>query len=232
MTTALPETLADKLISEKIEEWRAKKHPQHPGEEARKLRIYPFLTVARDIGCGEEIILPQLEKTLGWKIYGKNLLDYLAGHHFLSRSFIETLDENRQNLLDNWVNFLIHSGAILQKNYVLKISRLIKVIAAHESAIFLGRGANFILKNRKEGVRIKLTAPFSHRVEHIRKLKDIDPKEAERMVREIDREREAFIRYYFDKQLEEDFEFDIVFNTMTIDTNTLCNIVRDLLLEK
>lgn len=221
MPTAIPESLAEKIISEKIREWELKKKKQ----KEQKIEDHPFLAIARDFGCGEEEIIPKLGKALNWKVYGRNLLDHLAKSEILSRDFIETLDEQEKSGLDNWVNFLIRSGALLQKDYVLKISRLIKVIATHESAIFLGRGAPLILKDKKEGLKIKLTAPFAHRVQNIMTVRNISKDEAEKMVLQKDKERKQFLQHYFDRDTENLTAFDIVFNTMTLDTGTICKVI-------
>ena len=91
MPTKMPETLADGIISEKIAEWETHRKL----EKERKVMTFPFLTVSRQFGCGEETLVPELEKTLGWKVYRQNLLDHMAQRESLSRSFIETLDENK-----------------------------------------------------------------------------------------------------------------------------------------
>ncbi|HIE80630.1 MAG TPA: hypothetical protein EYQ03_08405, partial [Nitrospinaceae bacterium] len=119
MPTTLPEPIADQIIADKIKEWEQKKQELKVGKGIKEIKPHPFLTIARDFGCREEEIIPGLEKFLGWKVYGRNMLDHLARREQLSRSFIETLDEHRQNLIENWINFLIHSGSIMQHDYVV-----------------------------------------------------------------------------------------------------------------
>ena len=232
MNSTLPESLTEKIIAEKINEWELKKQQEKIKRDQTKIAVHPFLAVSRDFGCGEEKIIPQLEQTLGWKVYGRNLLDSLAVHEGLSRRFIETLDEHRQPLMDKWVNYLIHSGAILPEDYVIRISKLIKVIVAHESAIILGRGCNYILGDKKEGLRIRLTAPFADRVKKIAGLRNVAEKEAEKMVGETDRERRNFLKSYFGKDMDDPSRFDLVFNTSTIGLERICKTIELLLEDK
>jgi len=232
MNSTLPESLTEKIIAEKINEWELKKQQEKIKRDQTKIAVHPFLAVSRDFGCGEEKIIPQLEQTLGWKVYGRNLLDSLAVHEGLSRRFIETLDEHRQPLMDKWVNYLIHSGAILPEDYVIRISKLIKVIVAHESAIILGRGCNYILGDKKEGLRIRLTAPFADRVKKIAGLRNVPEKEAEKMVGETDRERRNFLKSYFGKDMDDPSRFDLVFNTSTIGLERICKTIELLLEDK
>lgn len=232
MPTVIPESLAEQIIAEKIREWEAKRKKTREQEDFDKIEVHPFLTISRDFGCGEEEIIPQLEKTLNWKVYGKNLLDFIANRDYLSRSFIETLDEHRQNLVDNWINFLIRSGSIMQDDYVVKISRLIKVIVSQESAIILGRGGNYILEDKKEGLRVRLTAPLETRVKNIAKIRNLPEKEAEKLVRDTDLERASFIKKYFDKEINHCEHFDLMFNTQNLSRDAICKIIILLLEEK
>ncbi|MFQ5717897.1 MAG: AAA family ATPase [Nitrospinales bacterium] len=229
MPAVIPESMAERIIAGKIREWTEKRKNLEEQADLETIKVHPFLTIARDFGSGEEEILPKLEKTLQWKIYGRNLLDFIAQRELLSRSFMETLDEQKQNLLDNWVNFLVRSRIILQNDYVLKISRLMKVIVAQESAILLGRGAHLILKENEGGLRIKLTAPFDRRVQNIMKLKNISKDEAEKMVLQKDKERQEFLQRYFNKDTHNAVDFDIIFNTQNVGADLIGNIAHMIL---
>lgn len=232
MTTVMPESLADRIIAEKIQEWEQNKEKLKAEKDLKEIKIHPFLSISRDFGCREETIIPYLEKSLGWKVYGRNLLDHLARRENLSRGFIETLDEHRQNLIDNWINFLIRSGSILQDDYVIKISRLIKVIVAQENAIFLGRGINYILEENKEGVHIRLTAPFKQRVKNIAQLRNIPEKDAEDFVRKTDQERREFIKKNFSRDFDACEGFDLMFNTTNLSDEMIFKTVSLFLEEK
>ena len=228
MSNAIPESIAEQIIAEKIQEWNDnRKHAKKSQTE-----VHHFIAIARDFGCREEVIIPQLEGMLGWRVYGKDLIGHIAAREELSRNFLETLDEKKQTQVDSWVNYLIHSGAILQKDYVLRITRLIETIVGNENAILLGRGANFILNERKEGLRIKLTAPFDDRVKNIMKVRALTLKEASRLVTEKDMERDAFINTYFKVDSASVSEFDLAFNTSILSPDMICESVKFLLNKK
>lgn len=226
MSEVIPVSIAEQIIAEKIQEWNEKRKRQ----KQNQISVHHFIAITRDFGCHEEKIIPQLEKILGWKVYGKDLLNHLAEREELSRSFLETLDETKRSQVDDWVNHLIHSGSILQKDYVLRITRLMEAVVRNENAILLGRGSNYILEERKEGIRIKLTAPFDDRVQNIMKVRSLPLKEAEQLVREKDEERKAFINTYFKAATAS--EFDLAINTSAIDKDLVCEMVKFVLKEK
>lgn len=228
MSEVIPVSIAEKIIEEKIREWNEKRKRLKQSQT----EVHHFIAITRDFGCHEEEIIPRLEVALGWKVYGKDLLNHLAEREELSRSFLETLDEKKQTQVDDWVNHLIHSGSILQKDYVLRITRLMETVVANENAILLGRGSNFILKERKEGLRIKLTAPFDDRVKNIMEVRSLPLKEADQLVREKDKERAEFIKAYFKVDATFGSEYDMSFNTSAINTDLICDVAKFALKEK
>lgn len=232
MTNVMPGTLADQIIAQKIKEWELQKQKVKADSSLRELKIHPFLCISRDFGCREEEIVPYLEKSLGWKVYGRNLLDHLARRESLSHSFMETLDEQRQNLVDNWINYLIRSGSILQDDYVIQISKLIKVIVTQESAILLGRGANYLLSDKKEGLRVRLTAPFQQRVKNIAQVRNIEESQAKELVKKTDTERRDFTQRYFKKDFDSCEGYDLTFNTASLSNEQMFRTVSMLINEK
>ena len=232
MPTTMPESLADKVIAEKIAGWEESRKQVTVQRDRGTIEIFPFLTVARQLGCGEEALVSQLEKTLGWKVYGCNLLNHLAQRESLSRSFLQTLDEHSLNHIDDWINFLIRSGAILQEDYVIQISRLMKVIIAQESAIIIGRGANHILADKKQGLHVLLVAPLEDRVKNIAALRQISESEAEKTIKSVDQEREEFQKRYFDQHAIDCSKFDASFNTSALSHDTICETIALMLKSK
>ncbi len=221
MPTTIPETLADKIIGEKIAEWDAKRKQA----KQKTVTTFPFLTISRQFGCGEETLVPELEKTLGWKVYGRNLLDHIAQRESLSRSFIETLDESNRHGVDDWINYLIQSGAILQKDYVVKISQLMKVIVKQESAILLGRGANHIFANIEQGLNIRFVAPLEDRINNIATLRKISAVDAKSLIQTTEKERERFHKDYFNEDINDSSNFDACFNTSSLSQESICKTI-------
>ncbi|MGV7222231.1 MAG: AAA family ATPase [Nitrospinales bacterium] len=229
MVNIIPDTLADKIIEGKIKEWEEKRRM---GKEAQKQTPHPFLTVSRDFGCGEETIIPALEKEFGWHVYGKDLLNFVVEREGVSRAVLETLDEKRKGEVYDWVNNVLGAGVIYQKEYALKVSHLIKTIVMQESAIILGRGGNHILNGKPEGLRIKITAPFDERVSHISQIREMGLEAAKDLVLEKDKDRQEFIDNYFhgnDKDLE---GFDLAFNTSAFNEKSICKMTHLAMKEK
>jgi hypothetical protein len=223
MVNIIPDALADKIIADKIKEWEEKRNK---GPDIENQKTYPFLTVSRDFGCGEETIIPALEKEFGWHVYGKDLLNFVVEREGVSHAVLETLDEKRKGEVYDWVNNILGAGVIFQKDYVLKISHLMKTIILQESAIILGRGGNHILRNKPEGLRIKITASLDERISHISQYRDISLEESKELVQQMDEERQGFIDAYFHENEQDTEDFDLVFNTKSFTDNAICKITH------
>ena len=223
MENVFPDSLAEKIISEKIKEWQDK---QKKSKEVAETKPNQFLTVSRDFGCREETIIPALEKEFGWHVYGKDLLNFVVEREGVSHAVLETLDEKRKAAVYDWVNYILGAGVILQKDYVMKISHLMKTIVLQENAIIVGRGGNHILKDKPEGLRIKITAPRIDRISHISQIREMSHSDAKDLVLQMDDERKSFIDVYFHENDEDAEEFDLVFNTKSFSDNAICKITH------
>jgi cytidylate kinase len=70
-----------------------------------------------------------------------------------------------------------------------------KEVADRRSAVIVGRGGFYILKDRPNTIHIFVHAPLDYRIERIMKVQKIaDKREAQKMIEESDHERTKFIR--------------------------------------
>jgi cytidylate kinase len=79
------------------------------------------------------------------------------------------------------------------------LEKVIEDVATRGNCVIVGRGAPYILRNRPDAFHVFVYASVD---EKIRRLKSIgkSEKEAIQLIGEIDRERAAFIRHYFNKE--------------------------------
>ncbi|HJO01177.1 MAG TPA: cytidylate kinase family protein [Nitrospinaceae bacterium] len=90
---------------------------------------------------------------------------------------------------------------MLQRDYVVKISQLMKVIIEQESAIILERGGNRVFAGNKQGLNVRFVAPLDGRVKNIAALRKISTVDAERLIQTTDEEREEFHKNFFNEDI-------------------------------
>ncbi len=100
----------------------------------------------------------------------------------------ESLDETTQSGIDSALYAML--GGIHKDVYFYLLPRAILTIAQND-AIILGRGAHILLPN---SLRVMLTASLELRIRRMAVREGISEKDALVMVKNSDREREAFLK--------------------------------------
>ena len=97
--------------------------------------------------------------------------------------------------------------------YRAALLRILVSLAAQGSAILVGRGANFILRENKQGLNVRITASPEVRIQRLSQSWKTTPEEARRRMEADDAERRKFIRHYFNQDFDDRGFYDIMYNT-------------------
>jgi cytidylate kinase len=102
--------------------------------------------------------------------------------------------------------------------------KVIGAIGEHGRAIIVGRGANFILPP-DNCFKLRIIAPQQARIQHVAKSFDISEDEAKRRVIRTESDRRAFIRKYFNAEIADPVNYDMVINTGTLHVDDAANAI-------
>ena len=75
----------------------------------------------------------------------------------------------------------------------------IRTLAEKGDCIFVGRCADYILRNRDDLVRVFIYGDYSNRVKNIMQRKDLTEDKAKKLIKEVDKDRASYYRYYTDQ---------------------------------
>ncbi|MGC2506045.1 MAG: cytidylate kinase-like family protein [Candidatus Acidiferrales bacterium] len=168
------------------------------------------ITVEREYGSGGAAIAERIAQRLGWKLWDRDLTAEIARMANVDHVTAARCDERVDSLL--YRLFKVYARGSYERALPVGESRMfdtdrmfatlekvIEEVASRGNSVIVGRGAPYILRNRPDAFHIFVYAPVD---EKIRRLKSIgkSEKEAAQLIEEIDRERAAFIRHYFNKE--------------------------------
>ena len=86
---------------------------------------------------------------------------------------------------------------VLSNDALFKIqSDVIRAVAARESAVFVGRCADYILRENPRCVNVFLTADDADRIGRIRRRQGCTAEEARAMMERVDARRASYYNYY------------------------------------
>ena len=137
------------------------------------------INIGRQLGSGGRTVGEIIARRLGVKLYDKELINLAARESGICSEFFEKADEKEsRGVISTVVGYLRapfvgDDGGVtnvLSNDALFKIqSDVIRAVAARESAVFVGRCADYILRENPRCVNVFLTADDADRIGRIRR---------------------------------------------------------------
>ena len=168
------------------------------------------INVGRQLGSGGREISAELAKRLGIAYYDKELLNVASEESGLCKEFFEKADEQAsQPLASNLfgLRFLFNGNVAMNTMNYLSNDALfqmqsdaIRKLADEKSCLFIGRCADYILRDNPRCVNIFISASREFRVERIARLDNLTAVKAEEKIDRVEKRRAEFYNYYSNKR--------------------------------
>jgi cytidylate kinase len=100
--------------------------------------------------------------------------------------------------------------------YKAGLEAVVKQLAESDSLVIRGRGSQFILKSRRDELYVLMVAPEEQRIKRITHSLSISESEAKNEISRSDSSHREFIKRYFQSELEDPVNYDIVVNTANL----------------
>ena len=159
-----------------------------------------IINVGRQFGSGGKQVALRLGKILGINVYDNELISKAAESSGFSKDLFKAKDERRS--LFSFSSFFSSQGFGQPENYVnenrlFKIqSSVIKDIAEKESAVIIGRCADYILRDMDCTVDVFVCAPEEMRRKTVAERIGSTLEKAEEVMKKTDRKRETYYNYF------------------------------------
>ena len=212
-----------RIIEEQAQRWQI----MHKEKKEEKEGI-SIVTVSRDPGSGGRIVAGKLADKLGIDIFHQEVINEIAKSADVSEKLLETLDERGLSILEDWISSLVYDRHLWPDEYMQHLMKVIGTIGKHGRAVIVGRGANFVLPPEKK-FSVRIVAPQSWRIQNVSKEFDISIDEARRRVMRTESDRRAFIRKYFNADIADPTNYDLVINAATLNVSDTVNVISSAL---
>jgi hypothetical protein len=188
---------------------RAVERHGDPRSESRPIR---FIAISREAGAGGGEIAQLLGERLGWKVFDRNLLDQIAERFRLCRRMLELVDETQSSWVYDVLGTWMDCQVVPHEKYFSLLSRSIVAAAAVcDHAVFVGRGAQFLLP-RAELLAVRLIASPKFRVRQLMERLHLNESDARRTMKEIDTGRREFVERFLHRDSTDPHLYDVVIN--------------------
>lgn len=191
-----------------------------------KLDKHIVITIAREYGSGGRYIGKLVADKLGIKFYDKEFIGKLSEMTGLSEKYIEE-NEQKRDALDA-LNTGYYSGISGADNLFIQESELIKEIADKESCVIIGRCADFILKDRKNVLKVFIYSDIENKIKRAKEFYGIENPEKE--IKRINKLRANHYKHYTEKEWDNHSNYDICINSDALGiekaTELICEMVK------
>ncbi len=165
-----------------------------------------IINVGRQLGSGGHDIGRMLALDFQAKYYDREILNLAAKESGLSEKIFEQNDEKKgffRGLLNLGMPHLGGGGdkpGITQESLFQFQSEAIQKAAKEGSCVFVGRCADYVLRDFSNVVNIFITASIGYRIEQIMNKQHLDFDAAQKFIEQKESDRASYYNYYTGKK--------------------------------
>jgi cytidylate kinase len=186
--------------------------------------VLPIITISREPGSGGRIVAQKLAAILNVEVFHQEVLHEMAKRAEVSEQMLATMDERGLSILEDWISSLVYDRHMWPDEYLNHLMNVIGTIGKHGRAVVVGRGANFILPPEQR-LRVRITAPRKFRIQNVAREFNLAEGEAKRRVIQTESDRKAFIRKYFNSDIADPDNYDLIINTETLSLDAASKVI-------
>ncbi|MCR4606607.1 MAG: cytidylate kinase-like family protein [Oscillospiraceae bacterium] len=160
-----------------------------------------IITIGRQHGTNGKTIAVELSKKLGIPCYSREIVDEAAKNSNFSKEVLDSYDEKRVSpYVLTTPDYPSFNETFHMNIEVVSVQfDAIRTLAEKGDCIFVGRCADYILRNSDDLVRVFIYGDYSNRVKNIMQRKDLTEDKAKKLIKEVDKDRASYYRYYTDQ---------------------------------
>ena len=177
-----------------------------------------IINIGRQLGSGGHVIGRMLALDFNANYYDRELLNLAAKESGFSEKVFEQNDERKgffRGLLSmgtpHFNSGSVYKSSFSQESLFQFQSDAIKKAAEKGSCVFVGRCADYILRENRNVVNIFISAPMKFRIEQMMSRQNIGSEEARHLIEQEEGHRAQYYNYYTGKKwgMAESYDFCI-----------------------
>ena len=203
-----------------------------------------LITVGRQIGSGGLQVAKMAAEKLGVEVYDKNLLMIAAKDCGIAPEFFDKRDE-KTSALGRFARFIGLRGSVYADSKVYSDngslsgddlfalqSKVIRELAERGSGVFVGRAADYVLRDCHNLMSVFITADHVDRITRVMEREGLSESEAEKFIADVDRSRSNYYNYYTSKIWGAAQNYDLCINSSILGWEGTANLISSIIRKK
>lgn len=176
-----------------------------------------IINIGRQLGSGGHDIGRMLAQDFHAQYYDREILNIAAKESGFSEEFFEKNDE-RKGFLRSFLHLPFSNSSAGDSFYQNNFSQeglfkfqsdAIRKEAEKGSCVFVGRCADYVLRDFPNTVNIFITAPMQFRIDNIAKKSGVSSEEARKIIEQGEKHRAEYYNYYTGKRWGDAKSYDL-----------------------
>lgn len=179
-----------------------------------------IISVGRQLGSGGRTIAKMLADEFGCKFYDREVLNLAAKESGFSEEFFEKNDECKgflNQIFHMHVPFIsdssFYDNGLSQENLFRLQSDAIRKAATESPCVFVGRCADYVLREHPNMVTVFVTADIDERIKNVCHRHNCSPDEARKLIESREDTRSSYYNYYTGKRWGDSSSYDLCVNS-------------------
>ena len=184
------------------------------------------ITISREFGSGGRTIGKRVAEELKIPCYDNELLMEIAKESGFQENYVQEAGEYASGGFLS--NVFSHQGSSPNNaDYLWQIQyRIISELAEKSPCVIVGRCADYILQDKADCLKVFIHADIAFRAERIVKVYGEREESPEQRIRDKDRRRAAYHRFYTDMKWGHAQNYDLTLNSGTLGIDRCVEIIK------
>ena len=195
-------------------------------------------------GAGGSEVAARVAGMLGWALFDNAVIDAVAERSGLTRAEVSARDERVPSIVERIATTLSlgtpesmpaipEAPLLMTEERLVDITRRVIEEAVQQGpAVFVGRGAQCLLANRGDSLHVFCYASRAKLVEGAITRLGVAARDAERVVVEMNRNREQYVRRHFNREWRDVTNYHICVDTGWLGLDGAAALVVQLVRER
>ena len=174
-----------------------------------------IITIGRQHGSNGYLIAKGVAEELGYYCLGKEIVDRAAEDSNFNRAVLASYDEKRISPYFSVAPHYLGMGEGFRLSAQIAAAQFeaIRNLAEEGNAVFVGRCADYVLRQRKDLLRVFIMAPLDARIRTLMERRDLTADQARKLVKQVDKDRSGYYKYYTDQSWGDLNNYDLCVNS-------------------
>ena len=196
-----------------------------------------IITINRECGSGGGEIARLLGEKLGFKVYGRTVLEAVAKHFGITLEEMDHIKAQKTNWWDEFCSFYQQFGAAgytpgtiadpTPKSVYYTEDRFLRELAEKESCIIVGRAGFHIFRDDPNALHILIMAKREARIARIARKQNLSAEEAAKVVDSVDKARDNFVQTVAETSRYDARNYNFVFDVTGMDPEKVASFMAD-----